>query len=71
MFWEKYIGGTLVLLLLIFSYPYVNTELQNGNFTSTTLGVAAGIIVPLLLIIAIIVLACVLLIVAVKDIQKG
>jgi len=71
MLWEKYVGGMLVLLILVFSYPYIDTEMHTSNFTDNTLGTAASVIVPMLLILAIVVLAVVMIVLAVKDIQKG
>ena len=71
MKWESYITGIMVLLLLIFSYPYVNTELQGANFTDSTLGLATSKIVPLIYIISIIVMSVLMLIMVVKDMTKG
>ena len=67
MDWEKYVTGILVILLLVFSYPYITTELATSNFTDTTLGAAAGVITPLVLILGVIVLSIALLYNAVKD----
>lgn len=69
--WEKYVSGVLVILLLVFTFPYVDAELSTSNFTDNTLGSAAGVIVPLLYVMSIIVLTIVLIVTATRDIQKG
>jgi len=70
MDWEKYVTGILVILLLVFSYPYITAELATSNFTDSTLGAAVGVITPLVLILAIVVLSIAILYNSVKDIGR-
>ena len=67
MQWEKYVSGILVITLLVFAYPYIDTELATSNFTDSTLGNAVGVITPIILILGIVVLSIALLYLAVKD----
>jgi len=69
--WEAYITGIMTLLMLIFSYPYMDAELKTSNFTNTTLGLATGMIVPLIMIISIVIMAILMLVMVVKDLSKG
>jgi hypothetical protein len=68
---EKILAVFSLLFLLILCYPQVNTMVKNGNFTATQFGQTVAAVLPLLWVLAIIVLACLGLVVVVREATKG
>ena len=68
---EKILAVFSLLFLLILCYPQINTMTKDANFTSTQFGATIAAVVPLLWVLGIIVLACLGLVVIVREATKG
>jgi hypothetical protein len=68
--WLSYIGGVFVEMLLIFSFSYVDAQLHTAEFLATPIGPMASKLVPLLIIFFVIAIGAVMLVTAVREINK-